>query len=549
MGRTTTAERSALENAADPKTARAGYYVWSFPGAPVQVRLDLTVVARLAGAMAEGAAVSGLLLGSAYGSATEITDFNPLPDSADPGFEPAIESAVHKPGPARVVGFYRTHGEELLHLNPDDYSLAERWFRDPHSVFLLVRPSASEAANATFFFRDGRGMNGDFPFLEFPFDASRLRAGHHVSNSPGEELPAPSLDAIPRETYRGGAAEAAPPRHIHRVKTFVVSAGIICLLGAAAYGAYRLLPAGNAAKGSPAAPANTAHSLAPSLGLRAERQNGDLKLTWNRESPTIEDASSGVLSILDGNSRRDLSLTASQVRGGSLLYSPSSDQVQMQLAVTGGAGVSEESVIVILPKGGAPAEVRPLPRAAPKNAVGETERPTESAERSQPTRPFVPPQTRVQQPAPIAVGAPPPASVSVPAGAPAPFLTAQLREPPPPPAKPVEPAIASLRNDAPATRPLPPPYRPPLLVRQVMPIIPPMLKSILVLPRTVEVKLSIDATGKVIKAEGVPQPNIPRLLVMSAETAARQCRFQPAVSGNQPVASEMILRFQFKPGQ
>jgi hypothetical protein len=552
MGRTTAAAER-LAKVEDPQNSHTGVYVWTFPGAPIQVRLDLAVVARLTGGLEIGLASSGLLLGKASGNATEITDFQLLPDSADPGYEPAIDQAVHALGPTRVVGFYRTHEDELLRLNPEDYSLADEWFPEPYCVFLLIHQAESEPANATFFFRDERGMNGDFPFLEFPFDASRLKAGRHgIAEAPKEEpleIPAaPILPAVPFrvEPELDAAAPPPPRRRVRVLKALGMAAGAACLLGGAAYGGFRLLP-GMVASRSARPPAAALPTAAPSLGLRAERQNGDLKLTWNRESPAIAGAASGVLSILDGDYRRDLSLTAAQVRGGSLLYSPSGDQIQMQLAVSGQTGDSAESVIVILPKTGAPPQVKPLARAAEQGAApSPKEGPAGTAARAQALKPFIPPKTQVGPAAAAPIDAPPPAAMpAAPAGAPGSFLSGQLRVPPRPPAK-----AAEQPNADAAPRVLPPaPYRPPVLVRQVMPAVPQVIKSMIVSPRTAEVRVSLDATGKVVKAEGVRQPTMPRLLLDAAEMAARQCRFQPAFSGDKPIPSEMILRFQFKPAQ
>ena len=104
-----------------------------------------------------------------------------------------------------------------------------------------------------------------------------------------------------------------------------------------------------------------------SLGLQAQRQNGDLKLTWNRESSAVLEATSGVLSIEEGGRQRKITLDPAQVRNGSILYAPTTDQVQIQLTVLDPQGMTSESVIAILPQAGAPQvqalarrQVRPL---------------------------------------------------------------------------------------------------------------------------------------------------------------------------------------------
>jgi hypothetical protein len=68
-------------------------------------------------------------------------------------------------------------------------------------------------------------------------------------------------------------------------------------------------------------------------------------------------------------------------------------------------------------------------------------------------------------------------------------------------------------------------------------------------PRTAEVRVYIDEKGKVTRAEGIRRPDLPMMLLVAAEIAARQCRFRPALLRDKPIASEMLLRFQFKPAQ
>jgi len=63
------------------------------------------------------------------------------------------------------------------------------------------------------------------------------------------------------------------------------------------------------------------------------------------------------------------------------------------------------------------------------------------------------------------------------------------------------------------------------------------------------VNLSVDETGKVIRAEpstgsGVLETSLGRLAI----EAARLWRFQPAREGNRNVPSEVRIQFQFSPG-
>ena len=62
----------------------------------------------------------------------------------------------------------------------------------------------------------------------------------------------------------------------------------------------------------------------------------------------------------------------------------------------------------------------------------------------------------------------------------------------------------------------------------------------------VDVRVSIDRRGKVINAESVTPKPVHKLFVNEAVQAARLWRFQPARLGNEPVESDVVLRFVFK---
>jgi outer membrane biosynthesis protein TonB len=63
----------------------------------------------------------------------------------------------------------------------------------------------------------------------------------------------------------------------------------------------------------------------------------------------------------------------------------------------------------------------------------------------------------------------------------------------------------------------------------------------------VQVRVSVDKNGKVTKAEPIPEKGTNIFLVSAAVEAAHLWRFKPAQSNHQPVVSESILQFVFKP--
>jgi len=63
----------------------------------------------------------------------------------------------------------------------------------------------------------------------------------------------------------------------------------------------------------------------------------------------------------------------------------------------------------------------------------------------------------------------------------------------------------------------------------------------------VEVKVFIDASGKVTKTEPLTHAN--PVLITASRSAATLWTFQPARRDGQNVASEMVLRFKFDPAK
>jgi outer membrane biosynthesis protein TonB len=64
----------------------------------------------------------------------------------------------------------------------------------------------------------------------------------------------------------------------------------------------------------------------------------------------------------------------------------------------------------------------------------------------------------------------------------------------------------------------------------------------------VDVKVRIDETGRVVKAEPLPGTEpVSSSLVGAARNAAMQWRFEPARRGNQPLPSDLVLKFQYRP--
>lgn len=500
-------------------------FTWRIPGAPVQVRLALSVVKDLQSQLDTPRGITaeqGLLWGKAAGGVTDIHAFTTISGSHRPSVSD-VASSIPPSGVSVPVGYYRFHHAADLCLNDEDMALAKAVFPAPYQVLLLIQPRESGPAGATFFFWDDGRMLGDFPFLEFAFDYSLLATDEK------KKLQARNEDRLAESRPAETQVSDPPPRRKRSFKivfwSSLAAVVVIASLFMVVTGQFRARSRFPVASPPPVfhqAPANVSASTA--LGFQAERQNGDLRLTWNRESAVIRNATSGELSILEAGGTRKILLGPAHIRTGTILYAPTAEQVQMQLTIVSPQATASESIMVLLPKRGAP-RVQPVIRpvdAAPKaNSQSSVTQPPEPA-REPPvpnlkTDPIVPGTTQAAVP-------------------PAPIPQTAVT-PDPVPASPERPSV----------QPAPPVYYPAGTLSSVTPAYPPSLKSMDIPTKVIRIKVSIDDSGRVVAVEPAPdQDGLPQAMIAASLDAARQWKFSPARKNTQPIPSEMILRFEFK---
>ena len=108
------------------------------------------------------------------------------------------------------------------------------------------------------------------------------------------------------------------------------------------------------------------------------------------------------------------------------------------------------------------------------------------------------------------------------------------------------PASIPVNSNPPAETPIPESSaHPPIASRQVLPGVPPLLRGKLWNATTVEVTVSVDASGNVVKAEAVAKPGLHPQLRDAAVQAAQRWKFQPAQFNGHPVPANMVLKFNF----
>jgi len=134
---------------------------------------------------------------------------------------------------------------------------------------------------------------------------------------------------------------------------------------------------------------------------------------------------------------------------------------------------------------------------------------------------------------------------------------------PPPPQVSIVPSanapeiLASLSAPSPSSLPFsraPADHREPTIsfiaavpVRKARPALPPNLHAVVENVVSVDVKVVIDATGKVVSATPT-EAHMPaqKMLAPQAVQAALLWRFEPARRNGQPVSSESVLKFDFE---
>jgi hypothetical protein len=352
-----------------PTQGASGYYVWADEGKSFEVHVSLDVIESLGveimrgfGAVPKrGAEVGGLLLGSIERGAetiVRIEDFEPVPCGYTRGpsyllapgerevFNGAVEGLRPDAGPAGnnsnyAVGYFRSHTREGLALAPEDIELLDRCFAGPSYVALLVKPFATRASSAGFFFREG-GMFQETTPLEFPFRRRELTGEEPPERRPltdrgsrnrGERALVRSSREEPVE-QRGAAepAEAAGyayattlPTRSRLIGWMWFPLSFIFLLLGVALGYWAALGM------SPRITVSGAPEY--SLTLAAKKSGENVTVQWNGDSAVIRNADRGVLEVHDGGYAKTVDLDTAQLRGGKLAFQNASGAVTFRLTV------------------------------------------------------------------------------------------------------------------------------------------------------------------------------------------------------------------------
>jgi len=553
------------EHTPDQAKAASEFYTWTFPGAPVRIHLHLRVVERLAPEItraydavpAHSVEIGGLLLGNAdfkTGPIIEIKDFVPFLSEYRPDHKFILSDAdqrklekkiaairEEKPGGLTVVGYYRSHIDIGLNLSESDMTLAEAHFCDPGDVFLVVKPSAEGSSTAGLFFWDNGRIDSEFSFLEFPFDARLLTGArvkpliraHEPESAELEPLESqPQFDAP--QTVAAGE-QASPVRESRTTPSlpwlwYPLFTILMIALGAVGYPAW--------VKWTGSAPGEAAGasvaSDAPVLALRVERKDTDLRVSWNRKSMAVIQAKDAALSIQDGDAQQqELRLNLEQLRNGSVLYTPANTSVQFRLEITAADNTKTSETVLALTAPRAPLST-PKPAAPPRPVSANQP----AGQSTQERRGLTPPDAERDLGEPARAGKQTnEASRESVAAIRNPTLTPTLQKPGVA-AAPLSSSEGSSGAAYAAARP----------IRRTQPVLAAAVRNLIASVVEVDVRVQIDAAGRVVKAEPLPNNQlVSSSLVAAARNAAMLWLFEPARRGRQPVASDLVLRFQYRP--
>jgi hypothetical protein len=492
----------------------------------------------------KGMEIGGLLLGEADSQThiVEVRDFDALLCEQRPDHRfvlsdserCALQKMLAARGPRhggdlKVVGCYRSQIGDGLTVSKDDLSFARACIGNSFGVFLLIKPAPNGDLSAGFFFW---GTDSTYSFQAFPFDTRRLAPVQEGPSSHGAlsrpksveqfDEPSPVESKSSAVCLRATAFNAAPPlepeeeRYTPRAPVgqstwapvsrapawrgtrfhlqWQLPVAVLAVVLSFAGYAYR--------NRTPAVVAADAAGLA----LQVERCEKDLRVSWDRDAEAVRRASKGVLLIRDGDLLpRELQFDVEQLRNGGAVYSPMSARVQFQLEVTEADNrKTTENVLTVL------APQQNLIQAS----VADIPRPDGASVRD---------QTQLEHPAPF------PPKRAAPSEA-----TMQVSEV----------ATGQSRGKGKSTDA----FVPAQPIRETRANLTASIISTLTSPVEVQVKVRIDESGHVVRADPVAL-NGPasHALFAATENAALLWKFAPAMLGNQPIASEAVLKFSYAP--
>ena len=534
-----------------PTAPQTTHLISEPPGRDIAILLNLAVVDQLQRLMREAGDVEigGVLLGRREGDGANgtrriivIDDFELVESEHLRGTVyavsqrdmKALESTLTRArleGAATPAGFFRSHLRKGLYLDEADFSLFREYFSGESNVFLVARREPEGIPVAGFFFWENGMLERRATYEQFPLDRQSLESGGHSllhgtlqrTASPGAllrpmERPADTHpDIVEPAAVAPAPAErlpTMPPPQDRRTRRILYGTiGGALIAGTLIWAAFLRF--------------GTQGEESSTVSLTVARRANALRVSWDPSAPAVQHANNGILWITDGEKRHGLELNSDRLKAGNYDYTPQSPVVNFRLDLLKVLAEGSESVRYVADRGAEPGPA-PATKPAPENpkrsepiTVARQVAPEPAAPETEPPKP-APPKPRTQPVVSITTQPIPPSRVRA--------FMAKV------------PLIRSLQRnryhggDA---------FVPPRTTREVMPQVPVNLAKELPPQTRVDMKVSLDADGRVREIDLLSRGADDRLVSLAAE-ALRQWRFEPARVRDRAVPCELLATLNFR---
>ncbi|MGA3294951.1 MAG: TonB family protein [Candidatus Acidiferrales bacterium] len=348
------------------------FFRWEIADEGIAVDIHLNVVELLErdAMRARGKMAGGFLLGRVNrGRVLTLTVEHYEPVTPERGVSGSpfadcerMEAMVNRwrPGHSRLslIGLYRTCMPQNVFLTNDDLSALAAHFKDravdiigtsldgsklspqatappaadpedAERVFLLIEPAVG-GTNSKAVLHLTRGGTVVWQSPSTLFNRNELSRRRAANQSQVSEMRPPLAE--PEQSSEAATEEATvAPRisfkKVRALKWGAVSLGVVMLLITTFFQVRGRFGFSSPFPTAPATPADT------HLGLKLDQTGTSWKLSWNAESPALASATKGRLVVTDGGMHKEIDLDSADLRGGTIIYSPITQDVVLRLEV------------------------------------------------------------------------------------------------------------------------------------------------------------------------------------------------------------------------
>jgi TonB family protein len=335
-----------------PRKPAGAFFRWETLGEPIAVHFQLNIVDLLERDLiqSEGIGLAGVLLGRIecgrkltlivedYESASNLARLDT--SDSELGDRHLLERIVdrwHSMPEKRIsiLGFYRSCPPGQISLNSDDLEISSSHLTEPERIFLLIEPQMAMASRATLYMvRDG-AIAWQWHSVSFNRKELAEKGDAFQSSFSGLQGPSPQLQKVivPEKQDSGQRHE----KYLKASYKLGLALGIVAILITVAAG---ILPLRRMQVFHVLSGTFKVSDEPVALGLKLQHIGNDWQLSWDRSAPFLLNAAVGHLSITDGFIHKSVDLDTSELRNGSVMYTPISDDVTLRLEVVNAESVT-----------------------------------------------------------------------------------------------------------------------------------------------------------------------------------------------------------------